>query len=274
MEFYGIRGITNRLIRSYLSNRYQKVSLNKNSNKYSSYWESIHHGVPQGSILGPLFFPLYINDLPKVISDISKPILYDDDTSIVIFDKDLEKFKFTINTTFDRINKWFQSNFLSLNFERTKFLQLLTKNSYEIDIQVSYNKNKIDNTHNIKFLGLVVDTSLSWKNHINQLVCKLNETCYLIRSIKSFLSLEILKIVYFSYVHSLLTYGIIFRGNSTQSKVIFKIQKHIIRIMTNSGSRESCRALFKALDILLLQSQYTYSISVFVVMNRDIYIKL
>jgi hypothetical protein len=160
---------------------------------------------------------------------------------------------------------------LSLNLEKTKFLQFLTKNSHEIDIQVSYDNNKIDDTHNIKFLGLIVDTSLSWKN-IDQLVCELNTSCYLIRSIKPFLSLEILKMVYFSYVHSLLTYGIIFWGNSTHSKVIFKIQKHIIRIKTDSGSRDSCRALFKALDILPLQSQYIYSISVFVVMNRDIFI--
>jgi hypothetical protein len=78
--------------------------------------------------------------------------------------------------------------------------------------------------------------------------------------------------VYFSYVHSLLTYGIIFWGNSTHSKVIFKIQKSIIRIMTDSGSKDSCRALFKALDILPLQSQYIYSIPVFVVMNRDLFI--
>jgi hypothetical protein len=164
-------------------------------------------------MLGPLFFLLYINDLPKVISDISKPILYADDTSIVMFDKDLKEFKFKINTVFDRINKWFQINLLSLNFEKTKFLKFLTKNSHQIDIQVSYENNKIDNTHNIKFLGLKVDTSLSWKNHIDQLACKLNKSCYLIRSIKPFLSLEIIKMVYFLYVHSLLTHGIIFWGN-------------------------------------------------------------
>jgi hypothetical protein len=215
---------------------------------------------------------LYINDLSKVISDISKPILYADDTSIVIFDKNSEKFKVKINTTFGRINKWFKSNFLSLNFEKTKFLQFLAKKSHEIDIQVSYNNNKIDNIHNIKFLGLMVDTSLSWKTHIDQLVCKLNKSCYLIRSIKPFLSLEMLKMVCFSYVHSLLTYGIIFCGNSTHSKVIFKIQKHIVRIMTDSGSRESCCPLFMALDILPLQSQYISCISVFIVMNRDLFI--
>jgi hypothetical protein len=75
---------------------------------------------------------------------------------------------------------WFQINLLSLNFEKTKFFQFLTKDSHEIDIQVSYENNKIDNTHNINFLGLIVDTSLSWKNHTDQLVCKLNKSCYLI----------------------------------------------------------------------------------------------
>jgi hypothetical protein len=64
---------------------------------------------------------LYINDLPKVISDISTPILYADDTSIIIFNRDLEKFKFKINTIFDRMNKWFQFNLLSLNFEKLNF---------------------------------------------------------------------------------------------------------------------------------------------------------
>jgi hypothetical protein len=86
MEFYGIKGISNRLIKSYLSNRYQRVLINKNSNQYYSDWELICYGVPQGSILGPLFFRLYINYLPTVISDISSPVLYADDTSITILD--------------------------------------------------------------------------------------------------------------------------------------------------------------------------------------------
>jgi hypothetical protein len=72
--------------------------------------------------------------------------MYADDTSIVIFDKDLEKFELKITTTFDRMNKWFQLNLLSLNFGKTKFLQFLTKNSHEIDTQVSYKHSKIDNT--------------------------------------------------------------------------------------------------------------------------------
>jgi hypothetical protein len=85
MNFYSITGTANKLIKSYLSNRYQKVVTNDNKlNKISSKWEEAKCGVPQGSILGPLFFLLYINDFPKTISEICSPILFADDTSIII----------------------------------------------------------------------------------------------------------------------------------------------------------------------------------------------
>jgi hypothetical protein len=124
--------------------------------------------------LGPLFFLLYINDLPNVISDISKPVLYADDTSVIIFDKDSLKFKTKVHTVFDKKNNWFQTNLLSLNFDKTNFLQFLTKNSHELDIHVSYGNKQIVNIYNFKFLGLSMDSSLSWKNHIDQLIYKLN----------------------------------------------------------------------------------------------------
>jgi hypothetical protein len=85
MKCYGIKDIANKLIESYLRNRYQRVVINDDKlNKYYSGWEQIHPGVPQGSILGPLFFLLYINDLPKSVSDKSNPILFADDTSFII----------------------------------------------------------------------------------------------------------------------------------------------------------------------------------------------
>jgi hypothetical protein len=165
MELYEIKGILNRLIRSYLSNRYQRVSINKNFDKYCSDWKLICHGVPQGSILEPLFFLLYINDLPNVISDISKLVLYADDTSIIIFDKDSLKFKTIVHTVFDKINNWFQTNLLYLNFDKTYFLQFLTKNSHELDIHVSYGNKQIVNIHNSKFLGLRMDSSFLEKSY-------------------------------------------------------------------------------------------------------------
>jgi len=99
----------------------------------------------------------------------------------------------------------------------------------------------------------------------------LNKACYAIRSIKPFLSVDILRMIYFSYVYSVMLYGIIFGGNSHRSNSIFKIQKRIIRIITNTGSHDSCHQLFKQLQILSLPSQYIFSLLLFVNKNRGLF---
>jgi hypothetical protein len=84
LEFYGVTGTTLKLIKSYLEGRYQKVILDNNLSNSNSDWREIRHGVPQGSILGPLLFLLYVNDLPKIVNDNAEVVLYVDDTSIII----------------------------------------------------------------------------------------------------------------------------------------------------------------------------------------------
>jgi hypothetical protein len=86
------------------------------SNSAASNWEEVKHGVPQGSVLGPLFFLVYINDLPRIMSADAKIFLYADDTSIIVTKPNLEDFKVTVNKIFLDINKWFKTNLLSLNF--------------------------------------------------------------------------------------------------------------------------------------------------------------
>jgi len=118
---------------------------------------------------------------------------------------------------------------------------------------------------------LIIDNSLSWKDHIAALTSKLNKACHAIRSIKPFLPVDIFRIIYFSYVHSLMSYGIIFWDNSHHSNSIFKIKKRIIRINTNAGSCDSCCQLFKQLQTLSLPSQYIFSLLVFVNKNRGLF---
>ena len=118
---------------------------------------------------------------------------------------------------------------------------------------------------------MVIDENLSWYCHNDQMIPKLNKATYVIRILKPLLSLEALKTVYFATVHSIISYGIIFWGISTNSKIIFKTQKRIIRIITNSTNRDSCRDLFKKLGILPLQSQYIFSLLIFVVKNKDLF---
>jgi len=117
------------------------------------------------------------------------------------------------------------------------------------DLHISYENRQISSIHSTKFLGFVIDNNLSWNCHIDQMIPKLNKAAYIIRSLKPLLSFESLKMVYFSTVHSIISYGIIFWDISTHSKIIFKIQKRIIRIITNSGNKDSCQVLFKKLYI-------------------------
>jgi len=148
-------------------------------------------------------------------------------------------------------------------------LQFETKANKENNTQILYNNKTIATAKSIKFLGLTLNTTLNWKHHISELMPRLNKACYAIRSIKLFMSPNVLRSTYFSYAHSIMSYGLIFWGNSTDSDDIFEIQKRIIRIIMNSNKNVSCKELFKNLNILLLQSQYIYSILLFITKNKD-----
>jgi len=148
-------------------------------------------------------------------------------------------------------------------------LQFLTKTDYEINVQVSFGNRKIATAQSLKFFGLTIDTSATWKHHIGELTTRLNKACYAIRSIKPLMSLDVLRSTYFSYAHWVISYGIIFWGNSSHSEEIFKIRKRIVRIITNSSKNASCQHLFKELNILPIQSQYIFSILLFVTKNED-----
>jgi hypothetical protein len=148
-------------------------------------------------------------------------------------------------------------------------MHFTTKSKFAVDIHINHKANPIRNTCSTNFLGLTLDSSLSWKMHIDQLSSKLNSACYIIRSLKSVILTENLRTIYFSYMHSTIACGIIFWGNSSYSNNIFKLQKRAIRIIMNVGNRESFRELFKKLNILPLHSQYILSLLLFVVKNID-----
>jgi hypothetical protein len=92
-----------------------------------------------------------------------------------------------------------------------------TKNSHEIDLNINYSNKLISKALDTKFLGIHVDSILSWKIHIKQIIPKLSAACYAIRSIKPFMSQGTLKMVYYTYFHSIMNYGLIFWGNSSHS---------------------------------------------------------
>ena len=261
------------LIESYLLNRFQRVQLDSSffNSKTVSTWSKVKHGVPQGSILGPLLFLLYINDLPKVISSNATPILYADDTSILITGQDKHRFQDYLNVTFDHISNWFQVNSLSLNISKTCYIQFSGKNINYSDINITYENNYISHIKEIKFLGLYINNILSWKTHIDKILPKLCSVCFAMKSVKPFVSQDMLKVIYYSHFHSIMTYGLIIWGHSPYSIRAFRLQKRIMRIMMGPKSRDSCRKVFIKLKILPFPSLYIFAFLRVVTKNRELF---
>jgi hypothetical protein len=174
--------------------------------------------------------------LPKIVKDKAEVVLYDD-TGIIIPSFNPTNFTNSANKILQDISKWFTTNLLSLNADKTQYMEFVTKPNSLIDLHVMCKNKDIANTCNTKFLGLTLDNTFSWRNHIDTIMPKLSSACFAVRAVKPFLSQESLKMVYCSYFHPIMSYGLVFWGNSYHSNTVFKLQKKIIRILM--GIRDS-----------------------------------
>lgn len=274
LEYYGVSGSSAKWFESYLTNRKQRVLLqNTRGEKYqsSSDWEVITCGVPQGSILGPLLFLVYINDLSSVTLPDAKFVLFADDTNIAISSKSNLDVEIAANQIFCDINKWFVANSLSLNFEKTHYMQFRTCKRFPSSICITYEDMQIEEVDSVKFLGLQLDHKFSWEGHTTELLKSLNKSIFAMRMMSDIGDIKIKKLAYFAYFHSIMSYGIIFWGNSSNQPKVFRVQKRVIRLICGVNSRTSCRNLFKELGILTTASQYIYSLMKFVANNESLF---
>jgi hypothetical protein len=227
-------------------------------------------GVPQGSILGPFLFLVYINDLPIFINKNSSPVLFADDTSILITNPNHDIFQAELNQVFAQSNAWFKINLLSFNLDKN-FVHFKTRNTPHANITATDNYNTITNTNRINFLGLIIENNLCWRTDLDLLLSKLSKISFAVRTIKSYMSQEVLLMVYHAYFHSVLCFGVIFWGNSPHSVEVFRLQKRVIQIICGIKNRDSCRDYFRQLKILPFQSQYVFPILIFVAKNISYY---
>ena len=156
---YGIRGTAFNLITSYLSEREQYVSQNGQHSNYNN----ITCGVPQGSVLGPLLFILYINDLPTISNNV-KPILFADDTNLIFYDKTILNLKDKMQTDINKLFKWLNINKLSIHINKTNVLLFNIRNKNEnINLNLYINNIKLKQVTDIQFVGVYIDDKLNWK---------------------------------------------------------------------------------------------------------------
>lgn len=277
LESYGIRGNVLQLIKSYLSDRKQITNISRLNMKtkweksYVSETRSALYGVPQGSVLGPLLFIVYINDLPKVTN---YPIsLFADDSTVSVPCTTRELYESDINNSLGSIVLWLDNNNLKINLTKTQIMHF-SQRLHNQNINVSYKGNQIHEVDATKFLGITIDKQLNWKAHIADLSKKLSSSAYVLLKLAPVVNRDALLTAYHGLAASVLRYGVIFWGNSTDAKIAFKAQKRCIRAMFGLKKTDSCKPFFDNYKILTLPSLYIFEVALFVRYNPQLFLRI
>ena len=213
---------------SYSSNHKQYVSINVESSESLG----INCGVPQGSVLGPLLFLLYINDLPNISKSLNFYV-FADDTNIYYESSSLQELEKTINKELHKLYLWLNVNRLSLNIDKTNYIIFHPYNKpMKQHITIKINKKAIKEKESIKYLGVLIDSTLSWKHHILNISKKISRAIGIMYKLRPFLPLKVMRNVYYSIVYSHIIYAIEAWGSAfkTDLEKILILQKRATRL--------------------------------------------
>ena len=248
---------------SYLDARYQYVqhkSLRSNEKATST-------GVPQGSILGPLLFLLYVNDLPLSITNSSLD-MYADDSTLYVSGKNKAAIQTFLQTDADNICNWCANNNMAINPSKSKCMVVGSK--YKVkkaeELNITINNESIQNVTNQKILGVNVDNHLEWNLQIKDVCCRINSKLYMFKMISPYISQDMKLLFYNAYILPIFDYCFTIWGtcNLAQLYKLSKLQKRAARIILNESFKAPSRFMFDQLSWLPLSQRFKYQIGILV----------
>ena len=256
LQHYGIRGLPLKWFSNYLVNRKQYVFLDGSKSEK----EDILCGVPQGSVLGPTLFVIYINDLPKSSSYFHFRLFADDSNLFHTFESGLHNINLTeSNDNLFDVVQWCDANKLTINHNKTKYV-LFKNRRYCINVQgvLDIKGNILQKVNCANFIGINIDEHLTWKHHIDEICKKIRKDVGIIYKLRHFVTRQVLMMIYNAFILPHITYGIEVWGGTytTYLNQIFVIQKRAVRAMTFKNHMDHSMPLFYECKILDLYKLY------------------
>lgn len=242
----GIRDSPLNWIKSYLSGRKMIVKMED----ITSEMRDVKLGVPQGSVLGPLLFGIYVNDLPCNITN-GRVTMFADDMTITVTANSPEKIQVVVSLVIEELNTWCDRNKLILNNKKTICLNFNLQKPLREDLLSMIN---IKFSNEFKFLGTFLDKGLTWNTQIEHVCKQLNKGFFAILQLKNVMNEQVLLDAYYSLCYSHISYNITSWGSASEVNRVFIIQKRIVRLIFGLKYRESCRNMFKQKKILTVPS--------------------